>query len=186
LRIQWLKEGDCNTKFFHRSVIQRRHTNRITHLISTNGEPIFSHEDLEATLIDYYKDLLTEPSPDRSEAIAKVTQHVPSLVTSEQKSTLLQPITIEEVDQALQDTPKGKAPGPDGFTSDFFHHCWSMIRVEVWEIIEDSRSIGQVLQALNVTFLTLIPKEGKAYHPKKFKPIALCNVIYKLLTKVIS
>jgi hypothetical protein len=61
-----------------------------------------------------------------------------------------------------------------------------LIRVEVWEIIEDSRSIGQVLQALNVTFLTLIPKEGKAHHPKQFRPIALCNVIYKLLTKVIA
>jgi hypothetical protein len=33
-RIQWLKEGDRNTKFFHRSVMQRRHSNRITHLIS--------------------------------------------------------------------------------------------------------------------------------------------------------
>jgi hypothetical protein len=112
------------------------------------------------TLIDYYKDLLTEPLLDRSEAIAKVTQHVPSLVTPEKNSALLRPITIEEVDQALQDTPKCKAPGPDGFTIDFFHHCWPMIRVEVWEIIEDSRSTGQVLQALNATFLTLIPKEG--------------------------
>ena len=61
-----------------------------------------------------------------------------------------------------------------------------MIRVEVWKIIEDSQSIGQILQALNATLLTLIPKEGQAYHPKQFRPIALCNVIYKLLTKVIA
>jgi hypothetical protein len=60
----------------------------------------------------------------------KVTRHVPSLVTQEKNSALLRPITIEEVDQALQDTPKCKAPGPDGFTSDFFHHCWPMIRVQ--------------------------------------------------------
>jgi hypothetical protein len=88
--------------------------------------------------------------------------------------------------QALQDTPKCKAVGPDGFTNDFFHHSWPLIRVEVWEIIEDSRSTRQVLQALNATFLTLIPKEGQAHHPKQFRPIALCNVIYKLLTKVIA
>jgi hypothetical protein len=71
--IQWLKEGEQNTKFFHITVIHRRHTNRIMHLTSTNEEPIHSHEDLEMTLIDYYKDLLTEPFPDRSEAIAKAT-----------------------------------------------------------------------------------------------------------------
>jgi hypothetical protein len=185
-RIQWLKEGERNTKFFHRTVIHRRHSNKITRLISAAGETIHSHEDMESTLIEYYQDLLTEPLPDRHEAITKVTQHVPSLVTQEKNSALLRPITIEEVDQALQDTPKSKAPGPDGFTSDFFHHCWPMIRVEVWEILEDSRATGQVLQALNATFLTLIPKEGQAHHPKQFRPIALCNVIYKLLTKVIA
>jgi hypothetical protein len=98
----------------------------------------------------------------------------------------MQPITQEEVDQALKDTPINKSPGPDGFTTDFFHHCWAMIREEVWEIIEDSRRSGQVLPALNATFLTLIPKEEKFTHLKQFRPIALCNVIYKLLTKVIS
>jgi hypothetical protein len=184
--VQWLKEGERNTKFFHRSVMQRRHSNRITHLTSDTGEHLHAHEDIATTLTNYYRDLLTEPSLNRSEAIAKITQHVPSLVTQEQNATLLRPITIEEVDQALQDTPKRKAPGPDGFTSDFFHHCWPIIRKEVWEIIEDSRATGQVLQALNTTFLTLLPKEGQAHHPKQFRPIALCNVIYKLLTKVIA
>jgi hypothetical protein len=185
-RVQWLKEGERNTKFFHRTVIQRRHSNKITHLISDNGDLIYSHRDMEKTLIGHFQNLLTEPRADRHEAIAKVTRHVPSLVTPEQNASLLRPITIEEVDQALQETPKDKAPGPDGFTSDFFHHCWPLIRTEVWEIIEDSRATGQILQALNATFITLIPKEGQAHHPKQFRPIALCNVIYKLLTKVIA
>jgi hypothetical protein len=185
-RVQWLKEGERNTRFFHRTVIQRRHSNKITHLISEAGETITSHADMENTLIDYFQNLLSEPLQDRREAIHKITRHVPSLVTQEQNSMLLRPITIEEVDEALQQTPKNKAPGPDGFTSDFFHHCWPMIRTEVWEILEDSRATGQVLQALNATFLTLIPKEGNAHLPQQFRPIALCNVIYKLLTKVIA
>lgn len=141
---------------------------------------------MEAALVGYYQNLLTEPIQDRHEAIAKVTQHVPSLVTREQNLALLRPISIEEVDQVLQDTPKCKAPGPDGFTSDFFHHCWTMIRHEVWEILEDSRASGQILRALNSTFLALIPKEGQAHLPQQFRPIALCNIIYKLLTKVIA
>jgi hypothetical protein len=185
-RIEWLKEGECNTKFFHRTVIHKRHTNKITSLISATRETIHSHEDMELTLIGYYQYLLTDPIPDRHEAIAKVTQHMPSLVTQEKNSSLLWPITIKEVDQVLQDTPKCKAPGLDDFTSDLFHHCWLMIRVEVWEILEDSRATGQVLQALNATFLALIPKGGQAHHPQQFRPIALCNVIYKLLTKVIA
>jgi exonuclease III len=185
-RIQWLKEGERNTKFFYRTVVQRRHSNKITHLISDEGETLHSHADLETNLIDYFQDLLTEPIPDRQAAINKITRHVPSLVTQEKNAALLRPFTIEEVDQALQDTPKCKAPGPDGFTSDFFHYCWPMIRTEVWEILEDSRVTGKVLQALNATFLTLVPKEGQAHRAKQYRPIALCNVIYKLLTKVIA
>ena len=115
---------------------------------------------MENTLTGYFQNLLTEPRADRHEAIKKVTRHVPSLVTPEKNSSLLWPITIEEVDQALQETPKRKAPRPDGFTSDFFHHCWPLIRKEVWEILEDSRAIGHILQALNSTFITLVPKEG--------------------------
>jgi len=147
------------------------------HLISEEGETLHSHADLETNLVEYFQDLLTEPNPDRHEAINKITRHVPSLVTQEQNPALLRPFTIEEVDQALQDTPKCKAPSPDGFTSDFFHYCWPMIQTEVWEILEDSRVTGKVLRALNATFLALIPKEGQAHRPKKYRPIALCNVI---------
>jgi hypothetical protein len=57
---------------------------------------------MEATLIRHFQNLLTEPQINRSEAIHKITQHVPSLVTQEQNASLLRPITIKEVDQALK------------------------------------------------------------------------------------
>jgi hypothetical protein len=70
---------------------------------------------------------MTENRQNREEAIARVTSHIPSLVTPEQNAALTRPITQEEVDQAAKDMPSGKAPGPDGFTTDFFHHCWDII-----------------------------------------------------------
>jgi hypothetical protein len=56
----------------------------------------------------------------------------------------------------------------------------------VWEVVEESRASGVVLPALNATFHTLIPKEERVTNPKHFRPIALCNVIYKVITKVIA
>jgi hypothetical protein len=98
----------------------------------------------------------------------------------------MRPITQEEVDQAVKEMPLGKAPGSDGFTTQFFHYCWSLIREEVWQVVEESRTSRQVLSAFNATFLTLIPKEEWVTHPKQFWPISLCNVIYKIITKVIA
>jgi hypothetical protein len=140
---------------------------------------------MERELLSYYQTLLTEPPTDRSQAIDSILRNIPKEVTKEKNEALMRPITQEEVDQSLKATPLGKAPGPDDFTSDFFHYYWSIIREDVWEIIEDSRKSGKVLQALNATFLTLIPKENNSTSPSHFRPIALCNVIYKLLTKII-
>ena len=80
----------------------------------------------------------------------------------------------------------GKAPGPDGFTSNLFHYFWDMVKEEVVETVEESRKKKGVLRPFNATFLSLIPKEMGADCPDKFKPIALCNVVYKIISKVIA
>ena len=43
-----------------------------------------------------------------------------------------------------------------------------------------------LLPSLNATFIALIPKFDQASTPEKFRPIALCNVIYKIISKVIA
>jgi len=45
---------------------------------------------------------------------------------------------MEEVEEAVRDMPNGKAPGPDGFTINFYKSCWEIVSVEVWEVVEDS------------------------------------------------
>ena len=80
---------------------------------------------------------------------------------------------------------QGKAPGPDGFTSNFLHHFWSMITEEVWAIVKESRTSRRVLKYFNANFLDLILKSEGADTLGKFRPIALCNVIYKIISKVI-
>jgi hypothetical protein len=98
----------------------------------------------------------------------------------------MKPIMQEKVDQAIQELPIGKAPGLDGFTTNFFHSYWPMLREEVWQLVEEYHSSGKFLLALNATFLTLIPKEERVTNPNNFRPIALCTMIYKIISKFIS
>jgi len=104
-RVQWLKEGECNTKFFHRAMTHRRYINRISQLEDEKGVPIREHDKIAEALNSFSQDLLTETKTSRGEAIQKVTWHIPRLINSEQNSALMRPITQFEVDSAVKDMP---------------------------------------------------------------------------------
>lgn len=185
-RIQWLKEGEMNTKFFHRSALDRRSSNRILELKNDTGEILKNHNEISALLLDHFKSIGQEPHINREKAIKDLTEAIPKIITADQNWALCRKISMEETEEAIRSMPNDKAPGPDGFTINFYKACWSTVKQDVWEAVEDSRRLGTILKSLNSTFLALIPKTEEAKTPDKFRPIALCNVIYKIISKVIA
>ena len=79
-----------------------------------------------------------------------------------------------------------KSKGPGGFTTNLFHACRSIVKEDVWKVVEDSIKSSGVLHALIYTFFTCIPKKDSTLDSRKFWPISLCNVVYKIITKVID
>eukprot|EP00253_Pinus_taeda_P028693 PITA_28693 len=181
-----LKEGELNTKFFHRSTLDHRSNNRILELKNNAGEILKNHNDISALLSDHFKSISQEPPINREEAIKELTAAIPKTITSDQNWALCRDLSLEEVEEAIRSMPNDKAPGPDGFTINFYKACRSIVKQEVWEVVEDSRRSGTILKSLNSTFLALIPKVEEAKTLDKFRPIALCNVIYKIISKVIA
>eukprot|EP00253_Pinus_taeda_P001936 PITA_01936 len=185
-RIQWLKEGEQNTKFFHRSALDYRSANKILEIKNKEGEPLKNHHDISARLREHFNSIAQEPHLDREEAIKELLKAIPKSINSDQNWALCREITLGEVEEAVNSMPNDKAPGPDGFTINFYKACWHIIKQEVWDVVEDSRRSGSILKSINSTFIALIPKEEEANTPEKFRPIALCNVIYNIISKVIA
>ena len=68
-RIQWLREGDKNSSFFHKSMIQRQQHNHIFSLKDPIGNRVVQHQDMEALLVNHFSDILMEPDHNKMEAI---------------------------------------------------------------------------------------------------------------------
>ncbi|KAL4292809.1 hypothetical protein AHAS_Ahas18G0065200 [Arachis hypogaea] len=78
-----------------------------------------------------------------------------------------------------------KAPGADGFQAFFFKEYWEVVGTEVWELVKKAFAGFDLDSALFDTLVVLIPKVDNPSRMKEFRPISLCNVIYKIITKVV-
>ena len=84
-------------------------------------------KEIEKELVNFFQDL-TEPIQNRAKEIQKISQNIPSLVTQELNEALIRSIEIEGVEQVINQMEDGKAPGLDGFTANFFHHFWDLVK----------------------------------------------------------
>ena len=78
-----------------------------------------------------------------------------------------------------------KAPSLDGFTARFLKSCWKIIKKDLLKMVRKSQNCNKIGGSTNSTFLALIPKEKGATSFDRFRPISLCNIGYKFITKVI-
>lgn len=122
-RVQWLKEGEHNTKFFHKTTMANRAHNSISSIKNEEGELQISHKAIEAMLVHHFQGITQENNSDRDQSIREITSNVPKLASREDNFNLNRPVTEGELSDVLKDMQIRKAPGPDGFNVDFFKSC---------------------------------------------------------------
>lgn len=79
-----------------------------------------------------------------------------------------------------------KASGPDGLNPAFFQQFWLILGKKVFTCCKEWLNKGSFPASLNDTNVVLIPKKENACCMKDLRPIALCNVLYKILAKVLA
>lgn len=92
--------------------------------------------------------------------------------------------TEQEIHEALLSIPTDSSPGPDGFGSLFYVFCWELVREDVVSAVKEIFQGMELPRFYTSFFIVLIPKLKDPTSFDKFHPISLCNVIYKVFSKL--
>eukprot|EP00253_Pinus_taeda_P022096 PITA_22096 len=159
-RALWLKEGDRNTKFFHNFANARRRKNSIWKIEDGNGGFLYSQND--------------------------IAELVPEIFDEPAYENFIKPVSEEELLAAIKSFKKDKGPGPDGWPIESFMHFYEMFKLDLLRMVEASRMSGNIHSALSSTFIALIPKKQRTDSFQDYRPIALCNTLFKIISKIIA
>jgi hypothetical protein len=115
-----------------------------------------------------------------------VEEVIPKLVDDNVNNLLTILPSKDEIKHAVFDLNKDGAPGPDGFGAHFFQTYWEIIQEDVVNAVLQFFTSGWILPNFNSNTLILIPKSANAESIQHFRPIALANFKFKIISKVLA
>ncbi|KAI3452547.1 hypothetical protein Pfo_009211 [Paulownia fortunei] len=178
---RWVDQGERNTKFFH-SLVKKKRARGTIHSITHNGILLTAREYIATSAAEFFQSLLS----DDIDALLDSLDCLERLPTYFCPESLCSAPNMEEIRHAVFDMDPDSAAGPDGFSALFFQHCWDFIQEDVREAVEDFFSGTPMPRSFTATSLILIPKTDSPDTWNDFRPISLCNVTNKIITKLIS
>ncbi|XP_074305090.1 uncharacterized protein LOC141640025 [Silene latifolia] len=156
-----------------------------------NGEWNFDSEDIMRLFVHYYsgvfKEGVNEVSFDEYFLTVRNLFTVnKGFISPDDSDALGIHFTPKEVRMTIFQLGPLKSPGPDDIPAIFFHNCWHFIKHDVIGTALAILNGNSSPEFLNKTFLVLIPKSSAPEMVDNFRPISLCNVIMKIITRCIT
>ena len=182
-RMQWMMLGDRNTRYFHSKALDRKRKNAISRIMDENGIWHETKEGIANVVVYYFEKLYTTSYPSH---ILEITDTIPTKVSSEMNQSLIKDFTKEEVLAALKQMHPTKAPSPDDMSAIFFQKYWDVVGNDVTSMVLNVLNCNKSIVEINKTYITLVPKTKSPTKMTEYKPISLCNVVYKLISKVLA
>lgn len=108
------------------------------------------------------------------------------MIEDQENDNLVAEVTKEEFKFVLLSCKTAKSLGPDRWIVEFHLGFYDFLVEELLKLIEEFRALGKVLGALNSTFRTLILKKNNLESFDDYRPISLCNSMYKIIAKILT
>jgi len=182
-RKEWLVNGDRNSRYFQQQANTRRKKKLICKLTDDCGIWIDNPQTIAAKFVHDYSNRFL--SSNNRETVMPDLMLDPQISEVENLS-LISISDMREVKSTLFSIESSKTPGPDGFGAGFFKRYWDVVKDDFFNCIVDFFKREHLLRQINHTFLALIPKRDNPSETHHFRPISLCNTVYKTIFKNIG
>ncbi|KAI0522856.1 hypothetical protein KFK09_005241 [Dendrobium nobile] len=181
-KVNWIKNGEEDLKYLYAKIRTRRGaSNSVVNLLSNNCSA--SRSEVIKSLIQYYQGLYN-PVPPSNQNLDSFPAGL--LLPQTLAHSLSSNVLDEEIKNAVFSGSSNSAPGPDGFNFFFYKSAWHIIGPYVCKAIKSFFLKCYMPNGVKSTALAIIPKHKNATAITDYRPIALCNVLYKIIAKVLA
>ncbi|KAK8684373.1 hypothetical protein V6N13_040403 [Hibiscus sabdariffa] len=146
------------------------------------SDPDDKQAEVAGVAMRYFSSLFSSSQPTPNSTLLSNIDHC---ISSDDNISLLRPFTDAEILAAFQDINPTKAPGIDGLPGSFFRQHWELIGSDILQLCHDHLSRKIDMSCVNATVITLIPKVEDPVRMQQLRPISLCTVVYKIVSKTI-
>jgi len=152
-------------------------------LKASNGQWCDDPDQMAAMATDFFQALYTKDTNVRP---AHMVSLLDTRVNDEMNDDLCREFTDQEISDALFQIGLLKAPGPDGLPARFFQRNWGLLKDDITSAVKRFFIDGSMPVEVNDTTIVLIPKISHPESLSDFRPISLCNVLYKVVSKCLA
>ncbi|GJZ37317.1 RNA-directed DNA polymerase, eukaryota, reverse transcriptase zinc-binding domain protein [Tanacetum coccineum] len=182
-KIQWLKDGDQNSAYFHNSLKGRMFRSRIEVVYDSEGHK-YEGDDIATKFVDHFSKFLG--TEDDVFPIEDPDSLFINKLDAQCSDYMVRPVLDDEIKFAMFSIEDDKAAGPDGYTSKFFKTAWNIVGGDVCAAVKEFFYSSKLLGEFNANLISLVPKLQTPLKITDYRPIACCNVVYKCISKVIT
>lgn len=180
---KFITEMDNNTKYFHTLANRIMFRKNIDSLCDDNGVWHNDRNDISNMLVSHFSAVSNTSNPSFSDNTFDI---IPSIISVQDSINLSRTPSSDEIHLTLKHMTAWSSPGPDGFQAGFYQSNWDIVGNSVVEVVQSFFENGYMPSEFNRAFLSLIPKTDDAKSPVDFRPIGLCNTVYKVISKILT
>ena len=187
-RYQHTKDWEKPSKYFL-NLEKRNFLNKnINELKDENNNVINNPQTILNMQQKFYSDLFKTKCTNRDQHTRydHFLKNIPKL-SDNTKTNINRPLTLKELEIAIKSSKNNKAPGPDGYSNEFFKMFNQELKHWIFRVYQEAINRDYLNDLILEGTITCIPKAGKSRDSlKNWRPLTLLNSIYKFYSTIIS